>query len=99
MLENIQTPVLFGIAGRDNMVDNQAIRDAAKRMPNGRVLELPDASHAFWIERDDLRQKWWQAIDAFMGDCHAAFDRKHAPVNDNDKPAAPAAQAPRAKGP
>lgn len=99
VLEGIQTPVLFGIAGRDNMVDNQAIRDAGKRMPQGRVLELPDASHAFWIERDDLRQKWWQAIDGFLTDCHAAFDRKHTPVNDNDKPAAPAAKAPRAKGP
>lgn len=99
VFENIQTPVLFGIAGRDNMVDNQAIRDAGKRMPQARVLELPDASHAFWIERDDLRQKWWQAIDSFMADCHAAFDRKHAPVNDNDKPAAPAAKVSGAKGP
>lgn len=100
-LESIKTPVLFGIAGRDNMVDNDAIRSAARRMPKARALELPEATHAFWLERDALRQKWWQAIDGFMADCHAAFPAKRL-ANDNGPSAArqnpppPSAKGPRA---
>lgn len=88
-LESVKTPVLFGIAGRDNMIDNDTIRHAAQRMPNARVCDLPEASHAFWIERDDLRKQWWQAIDGFFADCHTAFDRKNTPANDNTASAAP----------
>ncbi len=83
VLEGIQTPVLFGIGGRDDMVDNEAIRRAAKAMPNGKLCEIADASHAFWLERDDLLKIWWDRIDGFMVDCHTAFDRKNKPVNDN----------------
>jgi pimeloyl-ACP methyl ester carboxylesterase len=64
-------------------VDNDAIRRAAKTIPNGKLCEIADASHAFWLERDDLLKIWWDRIDGFMADCHAAFDRKNKPVNDN----------------
>ena len=99
VLEKIKTPVLFGIAGRDNMIDNDTIRHAAKMMPQARVCDLPDASHAFWIERDDLRNNWWGAIDTFLADCHADFDRKRQPVNDNKNNVAQDAPKNAAKGP
>jgi pimeloyl-ACP methyl ester carboxylesterase len=100
VLEKIETPVLFGIGGRDNMVDNSAIRAASKKMPNGKLCEIDDASHAFWLERDDLQKTWWQAIDGFFAAAHTAFDQKHNPANDNAaaqvlrKP-----KTPQAKGP
>jgi lysophospholipase len=100
VLEKIETPVLFGIGGRDNMVDNNAIRAASKKMPNGKLCEIDDASHAFWLERDDLQKTWWQAIDGFFAAAHTAFDQKHNPANDNAaaqvlrKP-----KTPQAKGP
>jgi lysophospholipase len=100
-LESIKTAVLFGIAGRDNMIDNETIRHAVRVMPQARVCDLPEASHAFWIERDDLRRQWWQSIDGFFADCHAAFERKHRPANNNAAADAFAAKPPKsaAKGP
>lgn len=99
VLEGIKTPVLFGIGGKDDMVDNDAVRRAAKNMPQARLCEIDESSHAFWLERDDLLNTWWQAVDGFMADCHAGFDRMRKPVNDN---AATAKQAkpkpPQAKG-
>lgn len=101
VIENIKTPVLFGIAGRDNMVDNDAIRHAARVMPNARLCEQPDASHAFWLERDDLRRDWWQQIDGFFADVHARFDSARKPANDNTgaDAAAPQKQHNIRKGP
>lgn len=98
VLENIQTPVLFGIGGKDDMVDNDAVRRAAKNMPQAKLCEINEASHAFWLERDDLLKTWWQAVDGFMADCHAGFDRKRKPVNDNTAIKQAKPKPPQAKG-
>ncbi|MCE7887249.1 MAG: alpha/beta hydrolase [Alphaproteobacteria bacterium PRO2] len=62
ILEAIHTPCLVGVAGKENIVDNNAIRIAASRLPRVRLLELPESGHEILMERDDTRNQFLRAF-------------------------------------
>ena len=64
--EAIVTPVLIVGAGRDRIVDVEAERTFAPRLPHGRYLELADAEHEILMENDDIRARFWKAFDEFV---------------------------------
>lgn len=64
-LERITVPVLLGLAGRDAIVDKQAIEEAARRIPDAWLVRYPDALHEILMERDSIRSAFWQDFDAF----------------------------------
>lgn len=82
VLSSIKTPVLFGLAGEDNIVDNDAIRKAANFMPNAKLVEIKGATHSLWHERQSYRQEWWRAVDGFLDEQLKKFVPKD-PSNDN----------------
>lgn len=65
--EAIATPVLTLGAGRDRIVDVEAEREFAARLPGGRYVEFADAEHEIMMENDSIRARFWQEFDAFVG--------------------------------
>ena len=65
-LETINTPVLIGMAQGDKIVENTAIKTAAKRLPNARLLPLANAEHEILMERDPIRQRFLSETLAFF---------------------------------
>jgi len=55
---------VFG-AGRDRIVDTEATREFAARLPNGRYVEIGDAEHEILMENDSIRHRFWEAFDSF----------------------------------
>ena len=46
-------PVLVVMGGQDRAVGGQPMRDLAKRVPNGRLLELPKGGHFPYLEEPE----------------------------------------------
>ena len=67
-LEAVNQPVLLVNAGADKIVSAEAQYAAAERLPNGRIITIPDARHEILKERDDLRNRFWLAFDRFMAE-------------------------------
>ena len=65
-LEEIKTPCLLAYAGKEVLVDNAAIKEAAKLMPNTELIEFKDSYHEILIERDEIRNKFLKAFYSFV---------------------------------
>jgi lysophospholipase len=75
-LKSITTPVLLGLAGRDHIVNNDAIRRAGVLMPDARLLEIPEATHGIWADRPEVQRRWWAAVDSFLDEQHNRWRRQ-----------------------
>lgn len=62
----IEIPVLIALAGREEIVDNDAIRAFAKRLPNGELLEIAGARHEILMESDEYRNAFLKAFDKMV---------------------------------
>jgi len=67
-LAAITTPILIGSAGKEFLVRPQSHRPAAERLPHGRIVAFPDAKHELFHETDDVRSRWFKAIDHFLAE-------------------------------
>ena len=65
-LERVTTPVLLLSAPKDAIVRSEAHRMVAARLGNATLKEYPDAKHELLMERDDIRDRVWADIDAFL---------------------------------
>ena len=66
ILSTIDTPMLIARAGREKIVDNKAITNAAQTLPNATLLELPESFHEILMERDEIRGKFVAEFFAFI---------------------------------
>ncbi len=62
----IQLPILIIASGHDRIVDTRATERFAQRLKIGRLVIVPGAEHEILIERDELRELFWAAFDAFI---------------------------------
>lgn len=65
-LEAIKTPIMMEISGRERVVNHAACIKAADRLPNCERLDIADAKHEIWMERDQLRSAFFKAVDRFL---------------------------------
>ena len=65
--ERIRQPVLIALAGEEHLVDNDAMRRLAARLPQATVLELPGSFHEILMEQDEFRAPFMAAFDALLG--------------------------------
>ncbi|MDE1173301.1 MAG: alpha/beta hydrolase [Parvibaculaceae bacterium] len=65
-LSSVSLPVLLAMAQREAIVDNAAIRHAAKILPNAQLVAIEEAHHEILMEQDYCRQQFWGYFDAFM---------------------------------
>jgi lysophospholipase len=62
----IRAPALLFSCGRDRIVSSRAIERFARRLPVGHLVAIPGARHELLMERDELREQFWAAFDAFV---------------------------------
>ena len=70
-------PILVGLAGEETIVDNEATRRFARRLPTARIETYPGARHELLMERTALRGRFLDATD----DLFAAAARDRAPAS------------------
>lgn len=64
--ERIQTPCVLVAPALDSLVPPAAIRAFAARLPRGTFVQIPNARHELFQERDVVRAALWRQIDAFL---------------------------------
>lgn len=65
-LKDIATPILMEISGQEKVVLKSAAERAADLMPNCTRVDIKEARHEIWMERDALRNQWLKAMDDFL---------------------------------
>lgn len=65
-LEKINIPVLLAIAENDTIVSNAAIRNAAARLKNRKLIEIDGAKHEILMESDAQRNQFMAAFDKLL---------------------------------
>ena len=63
VLEALSTPVRIVGGGAESLVLNEPMRDAARRLPRGSYVEIPDARHEILMETDNRRDQFWREFD------------------------------------
>ncbi len=65
-MESVKVPVLIVAAGNDQIVSTPAIEHFASRVKNCTHMVLAGAKHEVLQERDQLREQFWAAFDAYV---------------------------------
>jgi lysophospholipase len=60
------TPILVVAAGADRVVDTRVAERFAARLRAGRLIVIDGAEHEILVERDQFRDRFWAAFDAFI---------------------------------
>lgn len=66
-IEKVRVPMLLFVAGKDEIVSQQAIEDFASQIKLGVHVLLPNAKHEILQETDATRARFWAAFDAYLG--------------------------------
>jgi lysophospholipase len=62
----VPMPVLIVLSGGESIVDNAAAEALARRLRTAAHLRIPGARHEILMERDEFRDQFWVAFDAFI---------------------------------
>jgi lysophospholipase len=62
----IRVPTLIVAAGADPVCATPAIERFAARLKAGHALVIPGSRHEILMERDEIREEFWAAFDAFI---------------------------------
>jgi lysophospholipase len=62
----VPIPVLMVLAGADSIVSNPAAEELSRRIKTIAHLRIPGARHEILMERDEYRDQFWVAFDAFI---------------------------------
>jgi lysophospholipase len=62
----VPIPVLMVLAGADRVVSNHAAEDLSRRLKMTAHLRIPGARHEILMERNEFRDQFWVAFDAFI---------------------------------
>ena len=65
-LKSIKTPILMEISDNEKIVDRTAQDRALTLLPNAQKVEIKEAKHEIWMERDELRNQWLEKVDSFI---------------------------------
>lgn len=64
----VRVPVLMLSASDDKIVSNKAVEALATRLKIGSQVVIRGSRHEIMQERDDIREQFWAAFDAFVGE-------------------------------
>lgn len=63
----VRIPMLLVAAGQDRVVSSSAIETFASRLKIGARVALAGSLHELLHEREEIRQRFWAAFDAYLG--------------------------------
>ena len=66
LLRKIRTPILLVGAEQDRLVSAEAVRRAARLLPNAKLVMFKDSAHEILRERDEVRLLALRQIDDFL---------------------------------
>lgn len=66
--EAINIPILVCQAGLERIVSNRAEEEFVRRLPRGRLSVFADARHELLCEREPVRDRLFEVIDAFLAE-------------------------------
>jgi len=64
--QRIRTPMLIVACAHDQIVSTPAIERFAQQLDLASLIVVPGARHEIMMERDELRDQFWTAFDAFV---------------------------------
>jgi lysophospholipase len=64
--ETVPMPVLIVLGGADTVVSNLAAEEFSRRVKTVAHLRVPGAKHEILMEKDQFRDQFWIAFDAFV---------------------------------
>ena len=67
LAQRVRIPMLLVAAGMDRIVSSSAIETFASRLKIGARVALAGSQHEILQERDEIRQRFWAAFDAYLG--------------------------------
>jgi lysophospholipase len=62
----VPMPVLIALSGAESIVSNLAAEEFARRVRTAAYLRIPAAHHEVLMERNEIRDQFWIAFDAFI---------------------------------
>jgi lysophospholipase len=62
----VPIPALMVLAGSESIVSNHAAEDLSRRVKTMAHLRIPGARHEILMERNEFRDQFWVAFDAFI---------------------------------
>jgi lysophospholipase len=65
---HVRVPVLMLSASDDKIVSNKAVEALATRLKIGSQIVIRGSRHEIMQERDNVREQFWAAFDAFVGE-------------------------------
>jgi lysophospholipase len=73
----LRLPTLILAAGADPVCATPATERFAARLKAGHAIVIPGARHEILMERDEIREQFWAAFDAFIpGTPDRTFERQ-----------------------
>ena len=80
-MESVRVPILILAAGNDQIVSTPAIERFASRIKNCTHIVLAGSHHEILQERDQLREQFWAAFDAYIpGSSRTLRSPEHAAI-------------------
>jgi lysophospholipase len=64
--ESVPMPVLIMIGGADSVVSNLTVEEFSRNAKTAAHLRIPGAKHEILMEKDQFRDQFWVAFDAFV---------------------------------
>jgi lysophospholipase len=64
--ESIASPVTLLVGTDDTIIDAEAVRAFAARLPNGRIAVLEGARHEIMMENDAVLAEFWRAVGGML---------------------------------
>lgn len=74
---SLRVPVLIVAAGNDTIVSTRATENFAMRAKNCRHIVIPGARHDILQERDEIRDQFWAAFDAYVPGTNRTMSGAH----------------------
>jgi len=91
-MHSIEVPILIVAAGNDQIVSTPAIEDFASRVKSCMRIVVAGAKHEILQERDQLREQFWAAFDAYVPGSAIVPRSSEQPEIANSSPAGPASR-------
>jgi lysophospholipase len=70
-------PLLITAAGNDSVVSMRALESFATRVKTGKLLVIAGAKHEILQERDEIRDQFWAAFDAYVPGSNRTMSESH----------------------